>query len=58
MNILKIIVSFIIAIFIYKVWYKITVGKLCPAMWYGSAPLVIIGGAFLFILLVFRKLGD
>lgn len=58
MNILKIAVSFAIAILIYKVWYKIVVGKFCPAMWYGPMPLIIIGLAFLSILRLLRRWGD
>lgn len=39
MNIFKIAISLSITVFIYMVWYKIAVGKFCPAMWYGTAPL-------------------
>ncbi len=30
----------------YAVWYRLNVGPWCPAMWFGTAPLLMIGVVF------------
>jgi hypothetical protein len=44
------------AVLIYCVWYNLTVGSFCLAMWFGTAPAVIIGVAFLSIFRICRQL--
>lgn len=38
------------AILIYTVWYRLTTGQLCLAMWFGAAPIYITGASFFGIL--------
>lgn len=32
---------------VYAIWYLFNVGPWCPAMWFGTAPLLMIGVVFL-----------
>jgi len=43
------------SILIYAIWYKSQVGPFCSAMWFGSAPALIISFSFLFILSILRR---
>lgn len=45
-----------IAIFIYALWYRWQVGPWCPAMWFGSAPVVIITSSTWIFLSLLRRL--
>ena len=51
----KIIYSGIGAVIVYAVWFRIWAGPLCPAMWHGSAPPLIIAIAFFSVLSILRK---
>lgn len=43
------------SVLIYAIWYKSQVGPFCSAMWFGSAPALIISFSFLFILSILRR---
>ena len=51
----KIVYSGIGAVIVFVVWFRIWAEPLCPAMWYGLAPPLIIIIAFFFILSILRK---
>jgi hypothetical protein len=40
---------------IYAIWYKSTTGPFCLAMWFGTAPVVIIGFSFLALVRILRR---
>jgi hypothetical protein len=42
MKILNIMTALLGAVGIYAAWYRIYIGEWCPAMWLGSAPMIII----------------
>lgn len=44
------------AVLFYIAWYRMTTGQLCPAMWFGSAPPVIMLVSFVILLGTFRRL--
>ncbi|MDO9299946.1 MAG: hypothetical protein Q7T89_01120 [Anaerolineales bacterium] len=52
MKALNILISFAGALGIYAAWYRIYVGDWCPAMWFGSAPLLIILISTIFLMRV------
>jgi len=39
----------------YIVWYRLTTGQICTAMWFGTAPIVIIGLVFVSSLNLLRR---
>ena len=43
------------SVLIYSIWYKSTVGPFCIAMWFGTAPVFIIGLSFLALVKVLRR---
>lgn len=43
------------AVIVYVIWYRFTTGQICPAMWFGTAPPVVMGLAFLVLLSVIRR---
>ena len=38
---MRLMVSFVGAVLIYAGWYWIHFGQVCPAMWFGTAPPII-----------------
>ena len=44
------------AIVLYAIWFRVQVGPLCSAMWYGTAPPFVVGLGFLVILRILRRL--
>jgi hypothetical protein len=55
-NATQIVYSGIGAVILYPIWFRIWVGPWCPAMWFGTAPPVIILIAFFGILGILRIL--
>jgi hypothetical protein len=49
----KFLISGAGAILTYCAWYKFMVGPLCPAMWHGTAPAVIMGISFFILVFAF-----
>lgn len=43
------------AVVVYIIYYRVSVGTFCSAMWAGSAPPVIISVAFFFLLGIFKR---
>lgn len=43
------------SVLIYAIWYKSTVGPFCMAMWFGTAPVFVIGFSFLALVRVLRR---
>ncbi|MFL5812296.1 MAG: hypothetical protein ACJ763_01865 [Bdellovibrionia bacterium] len=50
------VLSAVGAVLVYVLWYRFKVGPWCPAMWYGSAPPVIIALSFFGLLGISRRL--
>lgn len=42
------------ALAIYAIWYRLTVGQVCLAMWHGTAPAIIVPFGFMLLLFLFR----
>jgi hypothetical protein len=52
----EIIVAAVGAVVVYAVWFRIQVGAWCPAMWFGTAPPVIMLLAFSVLLTILKRL--
>lgn len=52
----QIILAIVISVVMYAIWYRCQVGAWCPAMWHGTAPVVIIGLGFVASLRVLRRI--
>jgi hypothetical protein len=42
------------AVLVYVIWYRVTVGQICLAMWHGNAPVIFIPFGFALILCLLR----
>jgi hypothetical protein len=42
MGLMRLLISLLVGVIAYVIWYGVTVGHFCPAMWFGTAPPVII----------------
>ncbi len=54
LNIQHMIIAGISAVVIYILWYRLFTGQICPAMWAGSAPPIIILVVFIIVLRLLR----
>lgn len=54
-SVFRVFASFVGSVFIYILWYKITIGQPCVAMWHGTTPVLIIGCSFLIIYRNFNR---
>ncbi len=52
---MRLLISAAIGILVYVIWYGVTTGQYCSAMWFGSAPPVII---FIAAATCYRLLGQ
>ncbi len=48
--------AFVISLAIYAIWYRCQVGIWCSAMWFGTAPIFIIGFSFIACLNILRRI--